>query len=195
MKWWTAVVNDRADPAKSGRLRLVIGGLTGSQVYPRWVPALLPGGAAPGACGLLWVPPVGAIVYVQQTGPEILHWTGGPVDGRASIPPELTDGYPARAGFTDPTGATSVSAGSDEVRLTVPTTGKVRLGAATAAQSAPCGDRLLADLQPALNEVAALLAGIGLAAPLTTALAAAMAVEVSGGAAGVYLSRQVKVST
>lgn len=194
--WWTAVVNDRNDPAQAGRLRLVIGGLTGSRVYPGWVPALVPGGTGPGACGLLWIPPVNTIVYVLQTGPELLHWTSGPVDGQASLPAELKDGYPDRSGFSDPSGATTITASRSEARLTVPAvTGRVRLGASDADQAAIRGDRFVGDLQPALNELVGLLAGLGFAAPLTAALVAAMAAEVAGGAAGVYLSRRVRVST
>ena len=193
MTWYTAVVNDNRDPEKRARLRLVIGGLTGSAVYPGWVVPLLPGGAGDRAAGLVWIPPTGSIVLVLQTGPEAVRWCFGPVEGSAKLPAALTDDYPNTAGFTDPAGAVAFAAGRSLARVTVPDTGQVRLGDAGADQSVMRGDAFLGAVQPAFQEIATLLSGIGLSAPTTTALASGMLPEVTGGASGLYLARKVKV--
>lgn len=193
MSWYTAVVNDNRDPDRRGRLRLVIGGLTGSAVYPSWVVPMLPGGAAKGAAGFVWIPPVNSIVLVLQTGPESIRWCFGPVEGNAKLPASLTDDYPNTAGFTSPGGDVAITAGRTLARVTVPTGGEVRLGDADGSQSVPRGDALIGALQPALQEIGTLFAALGMTATTTTALASAMAGEATGGAAGLYLSRKVKV--
>ena len=193
MTWYTATVNDNRDPEKRARLRLVIGGLTGSAVYPGWVGPMLPGGAAKGAVGLVWVPPVGSIVLVLQTGPEAVRWCFGPMEGDAKLPAALTDDYPNTAGFTSPGGDVAITAGRTNARVLVPTGGEVRLGDADASQAAVRGDALIGLLQPAAQEISTIFAGFGISAPNTLALANALLPEASGGASGVYLSRKVKV--
>lgn len=193
MSWYTATVNDNRDPEKRARLRLVIGGLTGSAVYPGWVVPMLPGGAAKGAAGLVWVPPVGSIVLVLQTGPEAVRWCFGPMEGDAKLPASLTDDYPNTAGFTSPSGNVAITAGRTNARVLVPTGGEVRLGDADASQAAVRGDALIGLLQPAAQEISTIFAGFGISAPNTLALANGLLPEATGGASGVYLSRKVKV--
>lgn len=110
-RYYTAVVDDTADPEQRGRLKLVIGELLGEAVYPDWIEPRIAGG--PGAAAMFFVPPAGSVVIVEADDRDQLRWSGGQFGGQNSLPAFLLANYPARSGFSAPGGQHLVVADDD----------------------------------------------------------------------------------
>ena len=116
-RYYTARVHDNADPEQRGRLMLEIPELLDLEdedaIWPEWVDPRIPGGAGPGAVGLFWIPPVDAIVVVERERGEglapLLRWSGGTLGNKGTLPSFLAGNYPARAGFSSPTGTSLIA--------------------------------------------------------------------------------------
>lgn len=100
-RYYLATVADNDDELLQGRLKLVIGGISGTdEVFPEWIlPRLV--GASNGAVALFWIPPVGSVVYVEANRTtEELRWLGSELGVKQGLADLLADNYPRRVGFT-----------------------------------------------------------------------------------------------
>lgn len=114
VRYYSAVVTDNADPDELGRLRVICPELYGDDVteFPDWIPPRVGPGAGP-AAGWWFIPPVDAIVFLEESPAGDLRWSGG-AWGQVNTPPEfLAANYPRRSGFTSPEGAHSLALDED----------------------------------------------------------------------------------
>lgn len=84
------IIHDNKDPAKRGRVRLIIPAIIVDEVHPSWA---LPAGVNHGADrGSLIVPPKGTPVFVTflDGNPDVPVWIPGPF-GEKGIPKPVTD--------------------------------------------------------------------------------------------------------
>ena len=116
-KYFSARVHDNADPDQRARLTLEVPGLLGEDgIWPDWIEPRIVPGAGPNASGLVWIPPVDALVVVEldDEGPSPrLRWLGSELGNVNTLPAFLAGNYPGRAGFTSPTGSGTVAIDDD----------------------------------------------------------------------------------
>jgi hypothetical protein len=114
VRYYSAVVTDNADPDELGRIRVICPELFGdhSTELPQWVPPRVPAGSAPGA-GWWFVPPVDAVVFLEETPAGDLRWSGAAWGGVNTVPAFLAGNYPRRAGFTSPEGGHALALDDD----------------------------------------------------------------------------------
>lgn len=114
VRYYSAVVTDTADPDELGRIRVICPELFGDDAteLPQWIPPRVATGTGPGA-GWWFVPPVDAIVFLEESPAGDLRWSGG-AWGDVNAPPEFLAGnYPRRSGFTSPEGAHALALDED----------------------------------------------------------------------------------
>lgn len=116
-RFYSARVHDNDDPDRVGRLLLEIPGLLGDGgITSDWIEPLITPGAGPNASGLIWLPPVDAlvIVEVEQDGPSpALRWLGSKLGNVNTLPAFLAGNYPRRTGFTSTNGTGTVALDAD----------------------------------------------------------------------------------
>jgi hypothetical protein len=205
VRYYSAIVMDPDDPEQRGRLKLEIPEILGAgRTHPEWIHRRLPAG--PGACGLLFLPPVNSIVSVLEDLGR-LRWEGAELGDVNSLPAALADNYPARSGFSSPNGqqvlalddsdgavfdlAGGLLVGAGDVIDLRGTGVQLRSSEAATLEALILGDTFLGDLVAALAEVNTALLSIGpLVGPFTTTNLTSMLVQIATalGAGAPYLS-------